>query len=232
MRRSLIKISPRRAIMFLAMIGLTLATSHWSEPASHADSSQRASQDRRAAREVAIAMALDESTELDFAEQPLTDVFDYLKQRHQIEIQLDTKALNEAGCGSDTPVTRSIRGVTLESALDLILTPLDLTWIIHDEVLFITSKSQALNMIETRIYPVRDLLGHPAGATPTDGSDYESLVEVLAEAAAANNRAVDSKIRVFRPAAVLVITRPVAVHRRIEKLLKELRRAKADNATS
>ncbi|HEX7376762.1 MAG TPA: vWA domain-containing protein, partial [Pirellulales bacterium] len=108
--------------------------------------------------ETKIMAALDDKTELDFAEQPLSDVVDYLKQRHDIEIQLDNKALTDAGVGSDTPITRSIKNITLRSALKLILSELDLTYIVRNEVLMITSKTEAESMLSTRVYPVADLV--------------------------------------------------------------------------
>ena len=81
-------------------------------------------------RETSIRTALDEKTELDFTDEPLSDVVHYLKQRHEIEIQLDNKALTDVGVGSDTPVTRAIKGITLRSALKLMLTDLDLTYVV------------------------------------------------------------------------------------------------------
>ena len=47
-----------------------------------------------------IKEALNSPTELDFTETPLQDVVDYLKEQHKIEIQLDTKALDDVGIGS------------------------------------------------------------------------------------------------------------------------------------
>lgn len=96
-----------------------------------------------------IWAALNEKTEIDFFEKPLTDVFDYLKQRHEIEIQLDMRALTDAGVGSDTPITRSIKGVTLRSALNLLLNELDLTYLVRNGVLVITSNIEAENMPDT-----------------------------------------------------------------------------------
>ncbi|HET6880288.1 MAG TPA: hypothetical protein VFI31_09040, partial [Pirellulales bacterium] len=116
--------------------------------------------------------------ELDFLEQPLTDVMDYLKQRHGIEIQLDTKGMIEGGMGTDTPITRSVKGISLRSALKLMLGELDLTYVLRNEVLLITTKSQADNMLSTRVYPVADLvipiaptrsLGGMGGLTGTSG---------------------------------------------------------------
>jgi hypothetical protein len=64
---------------------------------------------------------------LEFVDQPLSDVVEYLKERHHIEIVLDNKGLADAGLGSDTPVTRNIKGITLKSALELMLGEMDLT---------------------------------------------------------------------------------------------------------
>ena len=105
-----------------------------------------------------ILAALEEPTELDFEDTPLKDVVDYLKTRHAIEIQLDEKALTDAGVGSDTPVTRNIKGITLRSALKLVLSELDLTYLIRNEVLMITSKTEAENYLSMRVYPVGDLV--------------------------------------------------------------------------
>ncbi|HQU41541.1 MAG TPA: hypothetical protein PK867_01960 [Pirellulales bacterium] len=213
-----------RATMLSGILVVTLAVVH----ADFRDCRAESARPSKSALEAKIVAALDEPTELDFAEQPLSDAIEYIKQRHKIEVQFDEKALADAGCATDTPITRSIKGVSLESALDLVLSEIDLTWIIHDEVLFITSKAQADEIIETRVYPVRDLVT-PPGKGFTDDSDFDALVEVLTEAAASKESTPDPRsIHVFRPAGVLVITRPVVVHRRIEKLLKELRRAMAD----
>ena len=108
--------------------------------------------------ETAILSALDEKTDLDFTDQALADVVEYLKQRHGIEIQLDSKALSDAGVATDTPVTRNIRGISLRSALKLLLSEYDLTYVIANEVLMITSKTEAENKLSTRVYPVGDLV--------------------------------------------------------------------------
>ena len=113
---------------------------------------------RQGPNEAKILAALDEKTELDFTEQTLNDVIDYLQQRHDIEIQIDSKALADAGLGSDTPVTRNLKGITLRSALKLLLGEMDLTYVIRNEVLMITTKTEADNLLSTRVYPVADLV--------------------------------------------------------------------------
>ncbi|HEV3340617.1 MAG TPA: VWA domain-containing protein [Pirellulales bacterium] len=102
-------------------------------------------------KETRIIQALDEKTDLDFGEQPLTDVVEYLKQRHGVEIQLDDKVLADAGMGSDMPITRRIKGVTLRSALKLLLGELDLTYVIRNDVLMITTKTRAEELLSDRV---------------------------------------------------------------------------------
>lgn len=186
-----------------------------------------ASGSTRTANEVKILSAMEEPTEFDFFDQPLADVIELIEERHQIDIQVDHRALTDAGVDADVAITRHIKGTTLESALDLVLSDLDLTWAIHDEVLLLTSRAQARRMIETRVYPVYDLVMPLPGelaASPTP--DYDDLIDVVSEAAGEAEDAGAPLIRVYRPAGALVITRPIMVHRRIEKLLQALRQAR------
>jgi len=124
-----------------------------------------------------IKEALKSSTELDFKETPLHDVIDYLKSRHNIQILIDRKALSDVGIGTDTPVTISLKGISLRSALRLMLKELALTYIIKDSVLQITTPEEADNNLETKVYPVGDLV-LPEGASE-DGPDFDSLIELI-----------------------------------------------------
>ena len=90
-----------------------------------------------------IIKSLDDTTELEFVETPLTDVIDFLKARHRIEIQPDTKALTDANVALDAPITKNLKGITLRSALRILLHNLDLNaYVIHDEVLKITPEKR------------------------------------------------------------------------------------------
>ena len=94
---------------------------------------------RRGPAEKKINDALKSPTQLEFIETPLQDVIDYLKDYHGIEIQLDKKSLDEMSIGTDTPVTKNLKGISLRSALRLMLRELGLTYVIQDEVLLITT---------------------------------------------------------------------------------------------
>ncbi len=100
-------------------------------------------------------------TEMQFLDTPLSDAISVIKDRHQIEIQLDQKALRDAGIATDQPVTLDVKGISLRSALKLLLRPLDLTYVIQDEVLMITTPEEAENRLSIKVYPVGDLVIPP-----------------------------------------------------------------------
>jgi hypothetical protein len=178
-----------------------------------------------------IREALKSPTEIDFVETPLTDAIRVLKQRHAIEIQLDDKALEELGIAADTPITRKVSGISLRSALRLMLRELGLTCVIKDEVLLITSPevAQSTEFAKPTIYPVGDLV-LPRGSTYSDSTmaDFDSLIELIQ-----NTVATDTWQDVGGPGSTerfevnlsLVISQSQEVHEEIEQLLEELRRA-------
>ncbi len=104
---------------------------------------------------------LSKETNVDFVEQPLKDAMMYLGDLHKIPIVLSQKKLEEASVSMDTPVTKTLRGVTLRSALRLILKDLELTYVIRDEVLQITTPEDAESQLITKVYPVGDLVIPP-----------------------------------------------------------------------
>jgi hypothetical protein len=121
--------------------------------------------------EAKIRQALEGPTLMDFTETPLQDVMDYLRDQHGIEIQLDNKALEDAGIGSDTPITRRLKGVSLASALRLLLDDIDATFVVRGGVLLITTRDAAKKMVELRVYNVGELV--------SSEDDAHELAEVL-----------------------------------------------------
>ncbi len=105
--------------------------------------------------------ALDKTLEspIDHEETPLGDVVQQLRDLTGIPIQLDQKALEEAGIAPDTPVTGKLgAGISLRSALRLLLGNVDLTYLIKNEVLLITTKEKAETNLVVKVYPVADLV--------------------------------------------------------------------------
>ena len=185
--------------------------------------------------EEAIEKALAAKTSCEFVETPLRDVVDYLRELHKINIIIDKKALDDVGIGKDTTITARIANVSFCSALELILRPLDLSWTIHNEVLLITTPEEAGNMLVTKVYPVADLVA-PADGKQLAGEDYDydSLVEVITSSIAPSswNEVGGQGSLAVAPLGnvnALVISQTYQVHRRVARLLEELRKVARQN---
>jgi tetratricopeptide (TPR) repeat protein len=98
------------------------------------------------------------STGLQFTDVPLEQVVANLRDQYDIEVQIDGPALDDVGLGPDELVTVDLRNITLRSALRLMLGNLQLTYVIRDEVLMITTKEEAETELVVKVYPVADLV--------------------------------------------------------------------------
>lgn len=180
-----------------------------------------------------IEQALAAPTQLEFIETPLQDVVDYLKDFHGIEIQIDEKALEDSGIGKDSPITKNLKGISLRSALELMLRDLELTYTIEHEVLLITTREEAKTHLITTIYPVADLVTRydlqPGEAPQGELADYDTIIEIITstvEPSGWDEVGGPGAIApgTFNKTETLVISQTYHVHRKIAALLAELRK--------
>jgi hypothetical protein len=68
-----------------------------------------------------IQRELDSETTMEFIETPLSDVVRYLNDLHGISIQLDQRAMDQAGLTGDLPITLNLKNVSFRSSLRLLL---------------------------------------------------------------------------------------------------------------
>ena len=107
---------------------------------------------RRTDRELEIERRLKTPVLLKYDNTPLSEVVDGLSELTGVNIHLDPRGLTQEGVNSDTPVTINLtKEISLKSALNLILEPLHLSYVINDEVLKITSEQ----LRDGEIYPGR-----------------------------------------------------------------------------
>lgn len=178
-------------------------------------------------KESAIEAALSEPTTVQFAARSLCDAVHFLAERHQIQIQFDAKALDDAGIDSATPITRHVHDLKLRSALDLLLRDLGLTSVVLDEVLLITTKSEADKILTTRVYPVADLLGaRDDGVLVSFHTKFGDLVDLITSSTKPeswNESGGPGSIQEDRKSASLVVLQTNAVQCEIARLLESLR---------
>lgn len=135
-----------------------------------------------------------------------------------VPIPLD---LDDLGLDPNDTVSISVQHVPLQTLLELMLAPLDLTWTPHGTVLVVTSEEEAVTNLITRVYSVADLRGEGPRY-----SDFDALVDVLVSTVASDTWVENGGPEAdLRPIAgdLLVITQTPHVHLQIERLLGEMR---------
>lgn len=158
-------------------------------------------------------------TGLDFTEQPLEDIVNFLQEEYDIPIHVDVPALEDSGLTPDEPMSCNVQNVSLRSALRLLLKQKGLTWVIENEVLTITTPEVAETSLVTCVYDVRDLVNNP--------KSFEALVDAIISCIAtgtwAENGGGEAEVRPIQP-GLLVVSQMAVVHDEIAELLTAIRK--------
>ena len=97
------------------------------------------------------ASLADETSQV-FINAPLEEALQAISELHNLPIVVDKRALEEIGLTPSAPVTLDLHNVTLRSFLRLMLHDLDLTYVIKDEVIQITSTEAAENNLVLKMH--------------------------------------------------------------------------------
>ncbi len=126
-----------------------------------------------------IREKLRESVSVSFQGRPLSYALDTISQMTGIPIVADPVGLSTEGLTLDQPVSLELNGnsVSLKSALNLLLEPLNLTYVVKDEVLKVTSRQTVQKKRETKTYPVGDLVIPIPNFTAGNASAYSAALE-------------------------------------------------------
>jgi hypothetical protein len=114
------------------------------------------------------------SAGLEFTDEPLENIVNFLQDEYDIPIQLDIPGLEDAGLMANEQISVNLRNVSLKSALRLMLKTKSLTYIIRDEVLIITTPEEAEAELVACVYDVRDLIG-----ASTSEKELHALADVI-----------------------------------------------------
>ncbi len=161
------------------------------------------------------------SAGMDFTDTHLEEVVGFIQESYAIPVQLDTPSLEEIGIDPQEPVTVSLHGISLRSALRLMLKNVGLTYIIRDEVLMITTPEAAEAELLTCVYDVRDLMVGPKDVGGADAL-IETIVKCISTETWAANGNGEAAIEFLKP-GLLVIAQTPAVHEEVRGLLQTIR---------
>lgn len=172
---------------------------------------------------------------LDYTDTPLHEVMSDIQQRFAIPTYIDRAALDEAGVNVDAPVTVNLHGISMQATLRMILKPLNLTYLIENEVLLITTPDKANKELVTCVYDVGDLNFTVAAASkgtspPADKSRLaEVIVDCIATDTWAKNGGGQAEVQPLGP-DLLVISQTRSVHEEIQQLLNTIRKVKSEQS--
>lgn len=99
-------------------------------------------------------------------DEPLGDALRQLRKQVSVEIDADWPVLEEVGIGLDTLVTVDLTGRNLQTVLHRLLHPLELTWVIQDDAIWVTTRDEAAAHLTARVYDVVDLYEPDYGIDP------------------------------------------------------------------
>lgn len=171
-----------------------------------------------------VEKALEAKASFQFVDTPLDDVVANLADTQGINIVIDELALGDEGIATDHPVTLGIKNVSLRSALRLMFAPVELTFVVDDEFLVITTPAMAETRLSVRVYPVQDLVGVRTTNGEATHYDTQQLIELIEQTIATDAWASVGGPGEARGAqGKLVVSQTQSAHREIETLLKSLR---------
>ncbi|HEY2412650.1 MAG TPA: hypothetical protein VGI40_10430 [Pirellulaceae bacterium] len=132
---------------------------------------------RHSERELEIERRLQTPVLLKYQETPLTQVMSGLSELTGVNIHLDPRGLSQEGITADAPITINLgKEISLKSALNLILEPLHLSYVVSDEVLKITSEQLRDGEIYTETYNVADLVTPIPNFCPSSNMGLQGLI--------------------------------------------------------
>lgn len=174
----------------------------------------------------AIDDVLDKPLEkpLEFQETPLPDVIAGFRQVAGIDVIIDRRGLEDAGLDIDVPITARVpAGLPLDTALRVALREADLTWIVRDALLEITTLERAEERLLVRVHDVSDLAETAGG--------FQVLIDLIRSCVAADTwDTVGGTGSIRLDSAALVISASFHVQGQVAGFLAGMRRLKATPA--
>jgi len=155
---------------------------------------------------------------LDFSQQPLEHIVNFIREQYNIPILIDTAALEDSGLTADEPVTVQVHGVTLKSALRWALGNLNLTYLISNEMVIVTTPEVAEEDLATCVYDVRDL----ASDSRSINALMDAITSCIAPETWAEAGGGEAEIRPLQP-GLLVVSQTSLIQDEIAELLVALR---------
>ncbi len=119
-----------------------------------------------------IDAALSKKISMDLSRVPLVAFTNELTSQLGISVQLDLNELEAVAVAPDTPLQCRLENISVRSAIKQTLKPLDLTIVIRDEMLVVTTQESAEQQLSPYIIDVTNLV-RPSKPTITESGPLE-----------------------------------------------------------
>lgn len=177
----------------------------------------------------AIECRLKQPISLDFKELPLREAIEQIAIVSGIPVVPDTRALEEAKVRMDAPVSVVADRINLKNALNILLKPIRLTWIVEDGAVKITTESKSMGAPIRRTYKVGDIVDLPPmveGQAPRKdvGEELMALIKNTVAKNSWEDMGSTGAIQYFPAEKKLVVTQNQEVQEELQLLLATLRK--------
>src|SRR5262249_41279591 len=121
---------------------------------------RKAAQNPLTDKERAILEALNKPITLELRDVKFYEIIDHLQDLLGQPIVVDEEALKGANVTEDSMASaRAKRPTAARSVLRQVLSPLELTYVVKDQAIFVTTKEKAKQLMTVRTYYLGDVLG-------------------------------------------------------------------------
>ena len=119
-------------------------------------SKRRSTAQKMTDKERAILRVLDATLNANYENNTFEEIMEHLRTATKVDIIVDEQALKESGAGYESKLTVKLKTST-RTVLKKVLADLNLTYVVKDEAILITSRERANQLTTTRTYYLGDL---------------------------------------------------------------------------
>ncbi len=177
------------------------------------------------AAQTAIEASLQQTGTWEFENVPLTDVVATLRDQMGLDIVIDARSLEEAGIGTDLPITARSAQITFRSFLRMALELNGLTIDIRDDEVWVTTSETAETRSLIRTYPISDLLRLRGQSANDDLADLISAIQITVNSESWERGGGPATVRAIHGA--IAVSQSSESHSTIVELLAGLRKITA-----
>ncbi|MCC9609585.1 hypothetical protein LOC68_04480 [Blastopirellula sp. JC732] len=192
-----------------------------------------------------LRASLDKRGTRSFQDVPLVEFAAYLHQLTGSSVLINRRSLEDVGVSPDLPITCDLGDASARDLLQYLTREYELTYVLENESIVITTPEDAESALLVKVYPVRDLVAKrekkPArqrwpyfGNNLVEGysfewkePDYDSLITAISAGVDPDsweNIGGPASIMQLENADALVISQTVQTHEKVAQLLQNVRR--------